>query len=346
MDRWRIKAAMGLVCILTVSAFALTGCAQTEKSDVITIRIAHDNNVNTPLHKAFLKFKDLVETGSEGHMEVVIFPGGQMGSVQDTFEQCRRGDIEMSGSTTSNLTRAMPEFAAWESFYMFDDTAHAKRVFESEAGKKMMEPLKRMNLTGIGYMELGFRNFSNSKRPIQTEEDLKGLKIRGYNPLQIKAWESVGVNTTSVSWNELFTSLQQRLIDGQECATTSFYTEKFYEAQKYWSLTRHVFTNFLWYANEDFMNSLSDSDRAFIMECAQEAIDYNWELADQSEEEILKQLEDAGFPVNDVDISVRRQLGEKINASIKGDIIANCGEDTYNMLMAAVAAERREQGEE
>ena len=173
MDRWRIKAAMGLVCILTVSAFALTGCAQTEKSDVITIRIAHDNNVNTPLHKAFLKFKDLVETGSEGRMEVVIFPGGQMGSVQDTFEQCRRGDIEMSGSTTSNFTRAMPEFAAWESFYMFDDTAHAKRVFESEAGKKMMEPLKRMNLTGIGYMELGFRNFSNSKRPIQTEEDLK-----------------------------------------------------------------------------------------------------------------------------------------------------------------------------
>ena len=107
-------------------------------------------------------------------MEVVIFPGGQMGSVQDTFEQCRRGDIEMSGSTTSNFTRAMPEFAAWESFYMFDDTAHAKRVFESEAGKKMMEPLKRMNLTGIGYMELGFRNFSNSKRPIQTEEDFKG----------------------------------------------------------------------------------------------------------------------------------------------------------------------------
>ena len=75
MDRWRIKAAMGLVCILTVSAFVLTGCAQTEKSDVITIRIAHDNNVNTPLHKAFLKFKDLVETGAEGRMEVVIFPG-------------------------------------------------------------------------------------------------------------------------------------------------------------------------------------------------------------------------------------------------------------------------------
>lgn len=342
MSRWRIKTAIGLACILTVNASALTGCGQAEKSKVITIRIAHDNNVNTPLHKAFLKFKDLVETGSQGRMEVVIFPGGQMGSVQDTFEQCRRGDIEMSGSTTSNFTRAMPEFAAWESFYMFDDTDHAKRVFESEAGKTMMEPLNRMNLTGIGYMEMGFRNFSNSKRPIRVEEDLKGLKIRGYNPLQIKAWESVGVNTTSVSWNELFTSLQQRLIDGQECATTSFYTEKFYEAQKYWSLTRHVFTNFLWYANSDFMDSLSDSDRAFIMECAQEAVDYNWELADQSESEILEELEAEGFLINDVDISVRRNLGEKINGAIKDDIISNCGADVYNMLMDAVANERRE----
>lgn len=342
MKKWCSKAAVFLAGILTVSGLTLTGCGQAETPDVITIRIAHDNNVNTPLHKAFLEFKDLVETGSHGRMEVVIFPGGQMGSVQDTFEQCRRGDIEMSGSTTSNFTRAMPEFAVWESFYMFDDTAHAKRVFESEAGRKMMEPLKRMNLTGIGYMELGFRNFSNSKHPIQTEEDLKGLKIRGYNPLQIKAWESVGVNTTSVSWNELFTSLQQRLIDGQECATNSFYTEKFYEAQKYWSLTRHVFTNFLWYASSDFMDSLSESDQAFIMKCAQEAIDYNWELADQSEAEILRGLEEEGFPVNEVDISVRRRLGEKINAAIREDIIANCGTDTYNMLMDAVAAERRE----
>ena len=342
MKKWCSKAAVFLAGILTVSGLTLTGCGQAETPDVITIRIAHDNNVNTPLHKAFLEFKDLVETGSQGRMEVVIFPGGQMGSVQDTFEQCRRGEIEMSGSTTSNFTRAMPEFAVWESFYMFDDTAHAKRVFESEAGRKMMEPLKRMNLTGIGYMELGFRNFSNSKHPIQTEEDLKGLKIRGYNPLQIKAWESVGVNTTSVSWNELFTSLQQRLIDGQECATNSFYTEKFYEAQKYWSLTRHVFTNFLWYASSDFMDSLSESDQAFIMKCAQEAIDYNWELADLSEAEILRELEEEGFPVNEVDISVRRRLGEKINAVIREDIIANCGTDTYNMLMDAVAAERRE----
>lgn len=343
-----MKKSANIVIVLLLAAMlsvsALSGCASTAeaKEDVITIRIAHDNNVNTPLHKAFVKFAKLVDEKSDGKMNVVIFPGGQMGSVQDTFEQCRRGDIEMSGSTTSNFTQAIPEFNVWESFYMFDDTNHAKRVFESKAGKKMMEPLERMDLTGIGYMELGFRNFSNSKRPITCEADLKGLKIRGYNPIQIKAWESLGVNTTSVSWNELFTSLQQRLIDGQECATNSFYTEKFYEAQTYWSLTRHVFTNFLWYANKDFMESLSDENRKIIMDCAQEAIDYNWELADKTEDETIQQLEDSGFKVNDVDIEARREMGETINTAIKPDIVSQCGEETYDMLMEAVEQERQE----
>lgn len=335
---------IALLLAAVLAAGAVSGCGATGKDDdeVITVRIAHDNNVNTPLHKAFLTFEERVEEESDGKIDIVILPGGQMGSVQDTFEQCRRGDIEMSGSTTSNFTQAIPEFSAWESFYMFDDTAHAKRVFESEVGKKMMEPLDRMDLVGVGYMELGFRNFSNSKRPINTEADLKGLKIRGYNPIQIKAWSSLGVNLTSVSWNELFASLQQKLIDGQECATNSFYTEKFYEAQKYYSLTKHVFTNFLWYANKDFMDSLSDENKKIIMDCAKEAIDYNWELADKTEEEILQKLEDEGFQVNEVDIEVRRAMGETISEAIKPDIIAQCGEETYDMLMAAVKAERQE----
>lgn len=345
MKKKSVKSMMVLLFSVSLAAGVLSGCASTSKASddgVVTIRIAHDNNVNTPLHKAFLKYEKDVEEKSKGKIDVVILPGGQMGSVQDTFEQCRRGDIEMSGSTTSNFTQAIPEFAAWESFYMFDDTAHAKRVFESQAGKKMMEPLDRMDLQGIGYMELGFRNFSNSKRPIYNAEDLKGLKIRGYNPIQIKAWESLGVNTTSVSWNELFTSLQQKLIDGQECATNSFYTEKFYEAQKYWSLTKHVFTNFLWYANKDFMNSLSDENREIILSCAKDAIDYNWELADKTEDETLQKLKDMGFQVNDVDIEARRAMGKTMNAAIKQDIVSQCGEKTYDMLMAAVKAERRE----
>ncbi|MEG0963730.1 MAG: TRAP transporter substrate-binding protein [Lachnospiraceae bacterium] len=341
----RKKICKALVCVAlgVLGAISLSGCAEKNKEDdVIKIRIAHDNNVQTPVHKSFLKFEKLVEERSNHKLDVVIFPGAQMGSVSDTFEQTRRGDIEMSATTTSNFTAAIPEFAVWESFYMFDDTAHAKRVLDGEVGQKMMEPLGKMDLTGIGYMELGFRNFSNSKRPIVKPEDLKGLKMRGYNPLQIKAWTAVGTNPTSVSWNELFTSLQQKLIDGQECATNSFYTEKFYEAQKYWSLTKHVFTNFLWYANEEFMDSLSEENQKIIREAAKEAIDYNWELVDETENSVLESLEKEGFAVNEVDLKVRRELGEKMNVAIKEDIIKQCGPEIYDTVFAAVEAERQE----
>lgn len=342
MGKSFLKVTAGVCAILLMVAMC-SGCSlnSAEDDNVIRVRIAHDNNVNTPLHKAFLKYEELVEARSEGAIDIVILPGGQMGSVQDTFEQCRRGDIEMSGSTTSNFANAIPEFAVWESFGMFDDSDHAKRVLESEVGKMLMEPLERHDLVGMGYMELGFRNFSNSKRPIQTVNDLKGLKIRGYNPIQIKAWEAVGCNTTSVSWGELFTSLQQKMIDGQECATTSFYSEKFYEAQEYWSLTRHVFTNFLWYANKDFMDSLSDEHRKILMDCAQEAIDYNWELNSKTEQETLDLLEAEGFAVNEVDVDVRREMGEIMNAAVKDDIVALCGEDIYDLVMNAVVEQRQ-----
>ena len=315
-------------------------CGQSE-TDVIKVRIAHDNNVNTPLHKSFLKYEELVEEASNGEIDVVILSGGTMGSVQDTFEQCRRGDIEISGSTTSNFATAIPEFAVWESFGLFDDEAHAKRVLESDAGKQLMEPLERHNLVGMDYMELGFRNFSNSKRPIETLDDLKGLKIRGYNSIQIKAWEALGLNTTSVSWGELFTSLQQKMIDGQECAMTSFYTEKFYEAQDYWSLTRHVFTNYLWYANKDFMDSLSEEHRQILMDCAQEAIDYNWELNIETEQSTLDQLRAEGFDVNDVSLEVRREMGRIMNDAIREDIVALCGQEIYDMVMDTVEEQRQ-----
>ena len=315
-------------------------CGQSE-TDVIKVRIAHDNNVNTPLHKSFLKYEELVEEASNGEIDVVILSGGTMGSVQDTFEQCRRGDIEISGSTTSNFATAIPEFAVWESFGLFDDEAHAKRVLESDAGKQLMEPLERHNLVGMDYMELGFRNFSNSKRPIETLDDLKGLKIRGYNSIQIKAWEALGLNTTSVSWGELFTSLQQKMIDGQECAMTSFYTEKFYEAQDYWSLTRHVFTNYLWYANKDFMHSLSEEHRQILMDCPQEAIDYNWELNIETEQSTLDQLRAEGFAVNDVSLEVRREMGRIMNDAIREDIVALCGQEIYDMVMDTVEEQRQ-----
>ncbi|MTI65113.1 MAG: TRAP transporter substrate-binding protein [Firmicutes bacterium] len=346
------KRLLACLVIVTLVCSLFAGCNQGSekaasdekgslKGEKIQIRIGHESNVQTPAHKALLEFEKSVEEKTDGRIDIKIFPGSQLGKATDMMEQVRRGDIEMSLAASTLLTPSLPEFAVWDSFYLFDNAAHAHRVLDGKAGKELMKPLKKKGLTGLGYMEIGFRNFSNSKRAINTAEDINGLKIRGYNPLQIKAWESVGATLTNLSWSEVFTSLQQNLIDGQECATTSFYTAKFYEAQEYWSLTKHIYTNYLWYANSKFMNKLSAEDRKLIEEEAKVAIDLERELMAKQEKETLEKLPGLGVKVNEVPLKERQKMGKVMNEAVKEDIISKCGEDIYNMVMSEIEAERK-----
>ena len=216
----------------------------------------------------------------------------------------------MSGSTTSNFTRAMPEFAAWESFYMFDDTAHAKRVFESEAGKKMMEPLKRMNLTGIGYMELGFRNFSNSKRPIQTEEDLKGLKIRVQDmKSQTDMMKALGGIPVAMSYGDVYTSLQTGIIDGTENNETALTTGKHGEICKVYSTDQHAMIPDVMVMSAKVWKTISPQDQNIILEAARESTESHKIAWDAAIDEAIQEAESQmGVEfVNDVDKDAFRQ---------------------------------------
>ncbi|GAA0181275.1 TRAP transporter substrate-binding protein [Clostridium sediminicola] len=348
------KSIKLLVTTLLVGAMAvsMTACGGSKgndkasgdgekKAEKIEIRIGHESSTDHPAHKALLEFEKAVEEKSEGRIEVTIFPSSQLGKAMDMLEQVRRGDIEMSLGATTLFTSTIPEFAVWDSFYMFDDAAHAHRVLDGKAGKELMKPLEAMGATGLGYMEIGFRNFSNSKKPILTADDVKGLKIRGYNPIQIKAWESVGVSLTNLSWAEVFTSLQQNLIDGQECATTSFVSAKFYEAQKYWSLTRHIYTNYLWYGNTKFMDSLSAEDRALVEGEAKVAIDLEREIMAKQEEDTLAKLPEFGVEINEVPVEERQKMGKAMNEAVKEEIVGKCGQETFDMVMSEIEAERQ-----
>lgn len=340
------KTKMFAVALLV--GVLLAGCGSNDsgdegksKDDKVNIRIGLDSGVQHPAYKALEDFKESVEEKSDGRIAIELFPAAQLGTVMDMMEQTRRGDIEMAFGASTLFSQTIPEFAVWDSFYLFDDAEHAHRVLDGEAGKLMLEPLEGKGLTGLGYMEMGFRNFSNSKRPIESVEDLKGLKIRGYSPIQIKGWESLDVTLTNLAWPEVFTSLQQNLIDGQESATTSFYEAKFFEAQKYWSLTNHIYTDFLWYGNKDFMDGLSDEDRQLIEEEAKVAIDQERELIAEDEEATLTLLEEAGVEINDVPLEERRKMGEIMNAAVKQDIIDKTGQELYDSVMEKVDAERK-----
>lgn len=337
-----MKKSLRVIILAITVMLGLTACSSINNdSDTIELRLGHDNSVQSPGHRAFLEFEKMVEQRTNGRIDVQIFPAEQLGSIQDMFEKARIGDIQMSVGSTTVYAHTIPEFTVWDLFYLFDDEEHARRVLDGQAGKELMKPLERMNLEGLGYMEMGFRCLSNNKREVEKVEDIKGLKLRGYNPLMIKAWEALGANLNTLSWSEVFTSLQQNLIDGQECAVQSFYDNKFYEAQKYLSLTNHIYTNWLWYGNKDFMNSLSKEDRAIIDECVKETIDIQRELLDEDVKSALDKIEKSGVKVNEVDKEEREKMGQIMNDEIKQYIINECGQENYDIVMDAVEKERK-----
>lgn len=344
---------MVLIVLLVAVMMFLTACGgskdtpvpdtgKTEPEKKIDVRIAHESQVAHPSHVALEEvFKKIVEEETNGRITVTIYPASQMGNAQANLELVRRGDIEMTLNSTTHYIQSIPEFAVWESYFLFEDADHAYRVLDGKAGQELMKPLEKMGLVGLGYMEIGFRNFSNGKKSLNTVEDFKGLKIRGYNPLMMKAWNSVGVQTTSLTWAEVFTALQQGLIDGQECATVSFHNAKFYEPNPYWTLTGHVYTNFLWKANKAFMDSLTAEDRELIERAAKEAIIAERQMLQDQEEEILKELTSLGVTINELPVEEKRKLGEIMNDAIAEDIIALCGQEVYDFVMAEVAAARK-----
>jgi len=342
------KGALLMVLVFFAVGFVCAG-GQTEDVDsedpaegrAVTIQLAHDNATTTPGHKAFVDFKEMVESKTDGRITVNIFPGGQMGSVTDVFEQVRRGDVHMTVAATTLLTQTIPEFAIWDLFYLFDDAEHAHEVLDGPAGERLMEPLERYDLKGLGYMEIGFRNFSNNSRPIKKLEDLEGLRIRGYSPMQIAAWEAVGTNLTTLSWTEVFTSLQQNLIDGQECATSSFYDARFHEAQDYWSLTEHIYTNWLWFTNKNFWEGLAQTDQELLKELAEETIAIQRQYSYEAEQVALDKVEAGGVEINEVPLEAKREMGELMNEAVRDRIIEQTGQEIYDFVMEEVRRTRK-----
>lgn len=309
--------------------------ASGTEAEEVTIRIATViSGEESPTIQALRQFKENVEAASDGRIEVQLFTGGQLGNAVETLDQARSGDIEMVTSNPLTINTTITDLAALDQYFLFDDYDHAFRFLEGEGGQMMLDAYQQMGLQGVAYFPLGFRQFTNSVRPIETVEDLEGLRIRGYNPIQIAAWEAVGCNLSSVDWGELFTAMQQNLIDGQEGAITSFYEARFYEVQEYVSLTNHIFSTDILVASEEFMNSLSDADRELIENELENVVAWHWEEVVTSTESLIDMLADEyGTQFNEVPEETIEELREIMGAVTQERIAEISGQEILDTII-------------
>ncbi|PSW04511.1 C4-dicarboxylate ABC transporter substrate-binding protein [Photobacterium rosenbergii] len=329
-----MRKFVSIVCSTILFSTTLTANAST------VIRLGHDSQETSPVHQSMVYFEQELERRSNGEIEVEIYPARQLGDVRETTEMVQQGNLQMTFGASILLAPFVPEFNVLDVFYLFRDADHAHKALDSdEIGGQLLGAMESKGFHGLGFMEVGFRSITNSRKPIETVDDLKGLKIRAAsNPTQISAWRSIGTAPTPLSWGEIFTSLQQGLINAQESGLYSIYAERFYEAQSYLSLTNHMYTNYVLFMNKPFWESLSADQQSLINEVTVEAIAKQRKLAAELNSNVITQLEEKGMAVNEVPQAVRDQMKTQMNAAIYDSLRERTGEQLFDQVISAVEA--------
>ncbi len=238
------------VCILTLSLVACGGnkegdakSGEGNSGEKYLIRVAHVLPESHQTHVTLAEvFKKQVEEKSNGRITVEIYPNAQLGGDRKTVESVQIGSLEMCVPAGSVVTGFDSDWEILDMPFLFETKEKALKNLDGELGKALNEHLKEKGIINLGFGENGLRHVINNVRPIEKLEDMEGLKIRTLeSPMQVEGFKAFGANPTPISFNELFTALQQKTVDGAECPMNILYSNKLYEVQQYISKTGHIY---------------------------------------------------------------------------------------------------------
>ncbi len=263
MKRLMLKT---LVAAVAVAAF---GTAQAQDK---TIKFATQNPKGHPIVLGMEKFAEIVAAKSGGKLKVNLFPGGTLGSDQANVSAIQGGTLEMASMNSGIFASQVKEFAIYDVPFMFNNSAEADAVVDGPFVKKLHAKLEEKGLVGLAYFELGFRNITISKCPINKVEDLAGLKLRVIpNPINVDWVKAVGANPTPLPFPEVYAALEQKAIDGQENPLTVINANKLYEVQKNVVLSNHQYNPQSVIISKKFWDGLDAGQKKIIGDAAQEA---------------------------------------------------------------------------
>lgn len=309
--------------------FALLGC-QSGASPQNTLKLAHSLSVNHPVHEAMVFMADALAHKSDGKLTIEIYPSSQLGSEKQSLELLQIGSLDMTKVSAAVMENFSPDLQVLGYPYLFRDDAHRFKIYDGAIGKQLLSGSEAFWLKGLTYFDAGNRSFYTTETPIEKPEDLEGLKIRVMqSSTAIDMVKSFGGSPTPISWGELYTSLQQGVVDGAENNLPSFYTSKHYEVCKYLSKNEHTAIPDILVIGTNTWKRLSPNEKQWLTEAVEEATELQRELWQKAEEEALKAIEQAGVKVTEPDKSL---FEEKANRMFKS--LEEKNEHLYKLIMA------------
>ncbi len=268
----------GLVLSLFLGgSLLLWGCGKGKgtpaKPGVLHLKLAHVLPRDHPVHIALVKAAELLKKKSKGRIELEVIPDGRYGTERQALEKLKMGILPFTKVSMAALEQFQPKAAVFSYPFLFRDDAHRWKVMNGPIGKELLDCAAAQGFKGICYMDAGWRSFYTKEgHPIRTIADLQGLKIRCINaPTMVKAIKALGANTTNIEWGELYSALQQGIVDGAENNIPSLYSSRQYEVVKYYTLDRHMAVPDVVVASTQVWKKLSEPDRNLILQCFQEA---------------------------------------------------------------------------
>lgn len=310
MKKWIIVLLVGMVL--------MSSC--TTEDQTRTIILGHSLPTSHPVHGAIEYFADRVSEKSGGQIYVKIYPNSQLGSEREVLELVQIGSVGMTKVSAGTMANFSPKYRVLGIPYIFQDEDHAWQVLEGEIGREILDSGKDYYLNGLTFYDAGSRSFYTKDKPIRTAEDVKGLKLRVMNDqLAIEMVNMLGGSATPMSFGELYTALQQGVVDGAENNAPSVVSSNHYEVCKYYCLDRHTLLPDVLVMGTSVWNMLNEQEQQWVMDAAVESLDEQKRLWAQSVEKDMKFLRDQGMEIIEPDAESFRKATQPMKDRFRED---------------------------
>ena len=328
-----------LIAAATAAALGLAAAGSAFAQDIKPrlIRFGYGLNEASNQGRAAKVFADAVAKASGNKLKLRAIGAAALGPDTQMQQALIGGAQEMMVGSTATLVGITKEMAIWDTPFLFNNVKEADALLDGPVGRKVMDKLEEKGLVGLVYWENGFRNLTNNQRPVAKMEDMQGIKLRVMqNEVFLNTFKTLGANAIPLPFSELFSALETKTVDGQENPFNTILSSKFYEVQKYLSITNHVYSPWIVLASKKWWDGLSKAEQKILLDAAVQARDFERKDTREEGAKALADLKAKGMQINELPPAEADRMRTKLGDINKG-IAANVGQPLWDETQAALA---------
>ena len=325
-----------LLALAATAALAAPFAAEAQDFKPRLIRFGYGLNEQSNQGRAVRVFAEQVEKASGGKMKVRAIGAAALGPDTQMQQALIGGAQEMMVGSTATLVGISKEMALWDTPFLFNNAQEADTILDGPIGQKVMAKLSEKGLVGLVYWENGFRNLTNSKRAVNKLEDLDGVKLRVMqNNVYLDSFKTLGANAVPLPFSELFSALETKTVDGQENPYNTILSSKFYEVQKYLSITNHVYSPWIVTVSKKWWDGLTAAEQKVLMDAARLSRDFERKDTREEAGRALGDLKAKGMLINEVPVAEVNRMRDKLTR-VNASIGANVGMELWTETQTAL----------